>query len=94
MPTLCLEELLEIHRDHLKLIDEEIVELLGQRMKVSAKVGVLKKLNKTEICSPQQELKVTDRAMKNAKLHDVHGGFIVKIFRLIIEESKRIQNVE
>lgn len=91
MESLCKEELLEIHRDRIQLIDEEVSELLKQRMDTSIAIGKIKKENNIAVCDPCQEVKVLERVTKLAKTNGLDSEFVVKLYRLIMEESKRLQ---
>jgi len=75
-------------------IDQKIVKLLGERMKVAKKIGDIKKKAGIPIWDKQKENELR-------KLHDEAGKkdgltpkFINKLFDVVFEESRRIQKSE
>jgi len=83
--------MLQLTRDNITSIDEKIVEWIAMRMQHSAQIGKLKKKMKLPVYDPSQETKVYKRATKNAKHYKVDTSMIVRIYQLILEESKKVQ---
>ncbi len=80
------------HRTLISDLDFHLIDLLAQRMKVSEKIGALKKANSIAIFQPDRWKVITDYAMQKAEETGMSQEFIEKIFKAIHEESIDIQN--
>ena len=56
---------LELMRKKIDEIDDKLLALFKERLKVSKKIGLLKKKNKIEIFDPQREQEIIDSCTKN-----------------------------
>ncbi len=73
-------------------IDFQIIELLAQRMKISEKIGNLKKHNNIIIFQPDRWKVITEYANQKAFDIGMSQDFIEKVFKVIHEESIDVQN--
>ena len=80
---------------HLTLIsdlDFQLIDLLSQRMKISEKIGNLKKDNNIAIFQPERWKVITEYATQKADESGMSAEFIEKVFKAIHEESIEVQN--
>lgn len=80
------------HRTLISDLDFHIIELLSQRMKISEKIGNLKKQNNIAIFQPDRWKVITEYATQKASETGMSQDFIEKIFKAIHEESIEVQN--
>jgi chorismate mutase len=86
-----IENKLDFLRQHIDKLDDELLDILGQRMNIVREIANYKKENKITILQIKrwQEI-INSRLNKGAKLK-LHSDFINIIFQLIHEESIVIQ---
>jgi len=75
-------------RKEIDKIDSQIVKLLDKRIKLSKQIGEYKKKNNLKITDSKREKEV----LKNVKKKSKNSAFVLKLYKLIIRESKRKQN--
>ncbi|MBO4234169.1 3-deoxy-7-phosphoheptulonate synthase [Riemerella anatipestifer] len=80
------------HRALISDIDFQLMELLSNRMRISEKIGTLKKENNIAIFQPERWKEITEYARKKADETGMSQDFIEKIFKAIHEESIEVQN--
>ncbi len=80
------------HRTLISDLDFNLIELLSQRMKISEKIGTLKKENNIAIFQPERWKVITEYANQKADETGMSQEFIEKVFKAIHEESIEIQN--
>lgn len=80
------------HRTLISDLDFNLIELLSQRMKISEKIGSLKKENNIAIFQPERWKVITEYANQKADETGMSQEFIEKVFKAIHEESIEIQN--
>lgn len=80
------------HRTLISDLDFNLIELLSQRMKISEKIGMLKKDNSIAIFQPERWKIITEYAMQKADETGMSSEFIEKVFKAIHEESIEVQN--
>ena len=83
---------LEPLRRKIDIADEEIIIAISKRMETVRLIADYKKKDGIPIFDSDREKEVIERIRKYAEESDINPDFAEKIFRLIIEESKRIQN--
>lgn len=83
---------MERHRTLISDLDFQLIELLSQRMKISEKIGLLKKENNIAIFQPERWKIITEYASLKANETGMSQDFIEKIFKAIHEESIEVQN--
>ena len=80
------------HRTLISDLDFNLIELLSQRMKISEKIGTLKKENNIAIFQPERWKIITEYALQKADETGMSSEFIEKVFKAIHEESIEVQN--
>lgn len=81
-----LEEL----REEINAIDAELLRLINRRAKVAVQVGAIKQAAGLPLCDPERERDVLAR-VRRANDGPLGDGAVAKIFRLIIDESRRVE---
>jgi len=74
-------------------LDEQVMELLKQRMKISTEIGRLKKLNNIAILQPERWEKMLGDRITSAKSKGLAETFILRLYQGIHEESIRHQEL-
>ncbi|MFW9828935.1 MAG: chorismate mutase [Candidatus Thorarchaeota archaeon] len=80
---------LELYRRKIDKIDNKLVKLLNERVRLVKIVGEIKKKNNIEISQPQREKEVIERMKSRSKL--LKNGSIEVIWREIIKACKVFQ---
>ncbi len=80
------------HRTLISDLDFQLIDLLSQRMKISEKIGTLKKKNNIAIFQPDRWKVITEYANAKADESGMSAEFIERIFKAIHEESIEVQN--
>lgn len=80
------------HRALISDLDYQLIELLSQRMKISEKIGTLKKENNIAIFQPGRWKVITEYAAAKASETGMSQEFMEKVFKAIHEESIEVQN--
>ena len=80
------------HRTLISDLDFQLIDLLSQRMKISEKIGNLKKDNNIAIFQPERWKVITEYATQKADESGMSAEFIEKVFKAIHEESIEVQN--
>lgn len=81
---------LELYRRKIDRIDNEIVKLLNERVKLVKFIGEIKKKNNMEINQPEREEAVIERMKNRSKL--LKSASVEAIWREIIKSCKIIQS--
>ncbi len=76
-------------RTAIDTIDYEIVKLLGRRMEHALRVKKLK----DQICEPGREAQVIEH-VRGFSRHAASPDFVERLYRMIMEEAKRVQKEE
>lgn len=79
-------------REQINQMDDELLALLGQRMKVADKIGAYKKSNNITILQTNRWNEILDRAFQKGELLGLSKEFIVKYFDAVHLESIGHQN--
>lgn len=78
---------LEILRSQITNIDDDILNLLSNRMEVARKIGEFKKANNISIFQKVRWAEIMEKGKKFAEMHDLSEEFITKHFKGIHDES-------
>ena len=78
-------------RGRIDVINEGVIELLGERAKVVKEIGEFKRVNGLDVFDAGREDAVFERVRSAAIERGLGEDFVEKVFRDIVEESKRIQ---
>ncbi|HMU09423.1 MAG TPA: chorismate mutase [Ferruginibacter sp.] len=79
-------------REQINQVDDELLTLLGQRMKLSDKIGQYKKDNNITILQTNRWNDILERAFKKGEVLGLTKEFIVKYFDAVHMESIQHQN--
>ena len=84
-------QLLQQYRQHIDQIDHQLIDLLAQRMNISAEIGQIKKQHDLSAMQPQRyAAMLADRCAAGADL-GLSPDLLTKLWTLIHEESVRRQ---
>ena len=81
---------LELMRKKIDEIDDKLLALFKKRLKVSKKIGLLKKKNKMEIFDPQREEEIIDSCTQN--ISEDERIYVEKFLRNLMDISKEVQS--
>ncbi|MCM1378250.1 MAG: bifunctional 3-deoxy-7-phosphoheptulonate synthase/chorismate mutase type II [Prevotella sp.] len=84
-------ESLSLLRDEIDCIDNEIIELLGKRMKISREIGKYKKLHGMPVVQPDRYNDVISSRLQIGDTINLDKNFLRKILLAIHDESVRQQ---
>ncbi|MEO6403916.1 MAG: chorismate mutase [Ferruginibacter sp.] len=79
-------------REQINQVDDELLTLIGLRMKLADKIGIYKKENNITILQTNRWNDILDRAVNKGELLDLSKEFIVKYFDAVHMESIHHQN--
>jgi chorismate mutase len=83
---------LERLREQINHLDDELLQLLGQRMKIADKIGEYKKSNSVTILQTSRWNEILERAMAKGEKLGLSKEFIIKYFDAVHMESISHQN--
>jgi len=83
---------LEKLRQQINHLDDELMQILGQRMKVAEKIGQYKKDNSITILQTNRWNEILDRAFKKGEKLSLSKEFITRYFDAVHMESINHQN--
>ncbi len=86
------EEEIGRYRTLISDLDFQVIELMSQRMKISEKIGKLKKEHDIAIFQPDRWKTINEYAIQKAAETGLSKEFIDKIFKAVHEESIDVQN--
>ena len=83
---------LEKLREQINQVDDELMQLLGQRMKIAEKIGEYKKNNNITILQTNRWNEILERATKKGETLGLTKEFITKYYDAVHMESINRQN--
>ncbi len=83
---------LESLREQINYLDEELISLISNRMKVAKEIGNIKKQSKVTILQAARYNEIIERALQKAKQVELSEEFMKTYMEAIHIESIRIQN--
>jgi chorismate mutase len=83
---------LESLREQINYLDEELISLISDRMKVAKEIGNIKKQSKVTILQTARYNEIIERALQKAKRVELSEEFMKTYMEAIHIESIRIQN--
>ena len=83
---------LEKLREQINQVDDELLQLLGQRMRIADKIGEYKKNNSITILQTNRWNEILDRAFRKGDVLGLSREFITKYFDAVHMESINHQN--
>lgn len=84
-------EQLEELRSEVDDLDEQTLELLGQRMVLVRQMGELKRQQRVAILQPDRWEKILDSRVALGRQHQLSSDFVVQLFQSVHEEAIRQQ---
>ncbi|OGG03651.1 hypothetical protein A2W14_01850 [Candidatus Gottesmanbacteria bacterium RBG_16_37_8] len=84
--------MIDILRRKINRIDEQLIRLLGKRMSITGKIKKTKIKKGRPIADIPREKDLLKFWQKIGRREKLHTQFILNLFNLIINESKRVQN--
>jgi chorismate mutase len=86
--------MLNKYRTEINKIDKSILDILEQRIQVSKKIGLLKKERDLKIYDSERETILINDLINLGLKKDLDKDYIKDIFKIILDESKRIQKID
>ncbi len=80
-------------RNQIDDIDDEIIQLLSDRMGISKQIAYIKKSTNMSIFQIDRWKTLLDSILKNAKTYDLDNDFVKEIYEIIHQESIKQQNL-
>ena len=81
-------------REEIDKIDEQIIELISQRLKLSGDIGTIKSKISKPIIDKEREADLNTRMHNLCRQKGLNSELVLKIWQLILNESYRAQNVD
>lgn len=85
---------LEVLRSEIDSIDNQILQLLSNRMNVSKNIGILKKNNNVTVFQANRWNEILQKTIQKGKKHQLSTDFLYNYMEQIHLESIRIQNLD
>lgn len=79
-------------RSRIDRLDITLLKLISKRQILAKSIGLIKKKNRNEIEDKKRENEVLDKIVLNAEALGLDRKMTVKIWKIIIEKSKSVQN--
>lgn len=86
-----LSDILDELRDQIDIFDDQLMEILEQRFRVSGEIGLKKQKLKIEPLQSGRRAEVINRAVKRGKEKGLGAAFTREIFEIIHRESLNLQ---
>ena len=84
------QRILKYHRDRIDAIDELILQWLNRRIEVGVSIGKLKESSGLDVVDEERERAIIGR-LREINRGPLGEGSILRIFRAIIEETRKAQ---
>jgi chorismate mutase len=81
-------KLLEISRDKIDQIDDEIIDLILERTSLAKEIGTAKKVLETGIKNTEREDYIQDKIKKVAKQNNIDENSLLKIMDILMHLNK------
>lgn len=78
---------LKTFRSRIDRIDDQIIDLMGNRMRIVDDIGLIKKKNNVAILQVKRWNEVLERMIELAKEHELSEEFVLRIYKAIHQES-------
>ncbi len=80
-------------RDEIDRIDRELIKLVGRRLRSSVEIARIKQVKGLAMRSPDREEELVEEAMDDARLLGFDPEYAAELMRLVLEHSRRAQQV-
>lgn len=84
-------EVLKESRAKIDALDDQIVDLLVQRMDIVREVGIIKSKANLAAIQPDRVIEVRERCAQRAATKGLNPGMVRKIYGVIIDEAHEIE---
>lgn len=74
-------------RTQIDVIDNKLVEMMGNRMKIADRIGLLKKDNNVAILQSERWRDILSKMIQDGEQHQLSEDFILKMYKAIHQES-------
>jgi chorismate mutase len=81
-------------RQQIDDIDEQIIDLLSHRLKLTAEIGVVKSKMKKPVIDKEREADLNARLDDLCRQRGLDSDFVLKIWQTILHESYRAQDAD
>ncbi|MBW3023246.1 chorismate mutase [Candidatus Woesearchaeota archaeon] len=78
-------------RKAIDAVDKELLAIIAKRMELAAAVGKIKKEKNMQIQDAAREAQIIETKKNLAKKYKLNPEMVEKIFGLLLEDSRRIQ---
>lgn len=92
IPDEQLNEKLKLLRQQIDIIDDDLLRLLGERMKVAEDIGLVKKEKGITILQTNRWEEIIEKASASGALHGLSEKFMVRYLNAVHQESIDHQN--
>lgn len=79
-------------RTKIDIVDDELVALLGKRMKIAEEIGIWKKENNVSILQEERWKYVLERMLEQGEVNEMSEAFMLRLYKAIHQESINHQN--
>ncbi|CRN02516.1 MULTISPECIES: chorismate mutase [Pseudomonas] len=79
------------YRQRIDHIDDQLVDLLGQRLSLIREVAQSKKDHQTAVMQPNRVVQVVERCKARGRRHHIRESLIEQLYGLIIDEACQIE---
>ncbi|MFN2261951.1 MAG: chorismate mutase [Psychroflexus sp.] len=86
------QEKLEVLRSKIDVVDRQMIEFLGKRMKIVDDIGILKKENNVAILQPERWNKVLQSLIMEGEKNQLSKDFVSRLTKAMHEESIQHQH--
>ena len=86
--------LIEQLREKIDVVDIRLLDLLRERIKISAQIGEIKQIENTPVIDPAREENLFAVLEKEASARNLDAGFVRNIWQEILKQSYRAQTEE
>ncbi|SNS49290.1 3-deoxy-D-arabinoheptulosonate-7-phosphate synthase [Ekhidna lutea] len=87
-----LSQKLSMLRSQIDLIDDDLIKLLGERMKVAEEIGLVKREKGITILQTNRWEEIIEKASETGKLQGLSKNFMIRYLNAIHQESIEHQN--
>ena len=92
VPDQELNSQLTLLRQQIDIIDDDLLKLLGERMKVAENIGLVKKEKGVTILQTKRWEEIIEKATENGKLQGLSKKFMIRYLKAVHQESIDHQN--
>ncbi len=78
-------------RDQIDALDDQIIDLLAQRMDIVRQIGIIKAKENIAAIQPDRVVEVRERNAQRGTLKGINPGLVRKIYNAIFDEAHEIE---